>query len=280
MLQRARNMVQKLATSLVEPIDRRAYAPFYNMPFGNQPKASAQAYTDIWNRAREQSWDVVDQYEQQSGFAIDSDWMHDLALLTQVVIKKSEICYQHGRLLYSALSGYARRQDVEYVNILETGTARGFSSLCMARALDDAGVPGKIVTFDILPHDIPMYWNCIADKDGPRTRAELLAPYADLVDRYVFFVQGDSKLQLNKVKLPRINFAFLDGAHTYDHVLAEFAHVRDKQQPGDMIFFDDYTPSLFPGIVQAVDEICDRYGYDKTPITVSEQRGYVIAVKA
>ena len=39
-------------------------------------------------------------------FNLNKDWLDNLALKTQVVIKNSEINYQHGRILYSELSEY------------------------------------------------------------------------------------------------------------------------------------------------------------------------------
>ena len=151
--------------------------------------------------------------------------------------------------------------------------------MCLAQALHDAGKPGTILTFDVLPHDVAMYWNCIADASGPVSRSTLLHDYQSLIEEHIIFVQGDSKLQLRKVKMARIHFAFLDGAHTYEYVLDEFAFLQDKQKAGDIIFFDDYTAKFFPGIVQAVDEICAKHDYSKEVIVVSEQRGYVIARK-
>ena len=38
------------------------------------------------------------------------------------------------------------------------------------KALEDQQRAGTIVTFDVLPHRTPMYWNCIDDHDGPKTR--------------------------------------------------------------------------------------------------------------
>ena len=49
------------------------------------------------------------------------------------------------------------------INIIETGTVRGFSALCMAKALSDAKFEGSIFTIDVLPHDKKMFWNCAAD---------------------------------------------------------------------------------------------------------------------
>src|SRR3546814_14884286 len=89
--------------------------------------------------------------------------------------------------------------------IFETGTARGFSALCMARALQDAGAGGYVVTVDQLPHDRPMLWNCIDDHEGPRTRAQLLSDYPKLLSRIVF-LRGRSDEVLKTLGLSRIHF--------------------------------------------------------------------------
>jgi predicted O-methyltransferase YrrM len=271
--------VERIATRLKNPIDRLAYRSFYNFPFGDKPRADADTYRKIWQQAKQIPYPFIDQYEHETGFAIDREWMDDLALLTQVVIKQSDICYQHGRLLYATLSQYMAQHPDGSINILETGTARGFSSLCMAKALKEKQQAGKILTFDVLPHHTKMYWNCIADGQGPQTRAELLHSYQPLIDDYVLFHQGDTKIELDKIEIPRIHFAFLDGQHTYDYAMYEFNYVTKRQKPGDILFFDDYTPQFFPGIVRAVDEICDRHGYSRKIIPLSEQRGYAITQK-
>ncbi|MES2064469.1 MAG: class I SAM-dependent methyltransferase [Bacteroidota bacterium] len=276
---RASAVVQQLASKLYGPIDSFTYKGFYNFPFGKAPRANGDQYKKIWEEAKAKKHEDIDAYEKEIGYAIDQNWMHELALVTQIVIKKSDICYQHGRLLYSTLSKFIADNAFKSINILETGTARGFSSLCLSKALKDGNQAGKIITFDVIPNDTKMYWNCIADENGPQTRQQLLNSYKELLDEYIIFHQGDSKFELKKVSFPRIHFAFLDGAHTYKYVMHEFEIVKDKQLKGDIIFFDDYTPNIFPGIVKAVDEICEEYKYHKKVITVSNQRGYVIAQK-
>ena len=278
-LNRLRYLQDNYALKLLRIIYSIAYRPFYRAPFTKDLKATADQYKAIWKEAINSRYPQIDSFETAHGAAINTDWLNQLALQTQVVVKDSEICFQHGRLLYAALAEYIRSPAISHVNILETGTARGFSSLCMAKALDDAKVSGKITTFDILPHDQPILWNCIADIDGPKSRAELLLEYEPLLEKYLVFIQGDSKLQHKKVHSHRIHFAFLDGAHTFDDVMFEFGFVENKQLPGDIIFFDDYTPKLFPGIVAGVDEICAQSNYSKEVISIGDQRGYVLAIK-
>jgi predicted O-methyltransferase YrrM len=276
---RASNLLNNLLASIAVWSDHASNRRWYDSPLGSRPRAAAGTYQELADDAKAKLYPQIDQYEAQAGFAIDKNWMDEVALHTQIVIKPEALCYQHGRVLYSTLRKYLASQKLARVSIIETGTARGFSSLCMAKALDDAGTDGTIVTFDVLPHNVPMYWNCIDDASGPRTRRQLLNRYADLTDRHIIFHQGNTRIEIPKVQMKRVNFAFLDGAHTYSDVLLEFSNIKDVQETGDVIVFDDYTPDHFAGIVKAVDEICAGNAYDKRVITISPERGYVIATK-
>lgn len=249
-------------------------------PLVSKPVTTEQTYRELAKTAAAQIYPEIDEFEKTNGFAIAPAWLHDLALHTQIVVKKSPLCYAHGRILYSALSRYLGENPLlSKINILETGTARGFSSLCMARALADMGRNGSIVTFDTLPHQVPIYWNCIDDINGKRSREVLLEPWTDLVQEYLVFLQGDTRMMLPRVNLGRVHFAFLDGAHTYTDVIFEFRQVAVDQCPGDIVVFDDYTPCQYPGLVKAVDEICNFYNYAANKLFAHSGRGYVVAIK-
>lgn len=253
---------------------------WHDFPMGRAPRASADTYTSLWETERKKEYPEMDQLEKDLEFKIDQPWFHALAKQTQIVIKNSPMCYQHGRVLYTALRHYiANTKPEDQIKIIETGTARAFSAIVMARALKDSGTAGQIFTFDILPHHSKMYWNCIADTEGPKTRADLIKGWSDLVEPYVTFVEGDTRLNLPKVATGRIHFAFLDGAHTYKDVKNEFDLIAARQKGGDVIVFDDYSADVFEGLVVAVDEGCERLGYDKKVITASDRRAYVIARK-
>jgi len=277
---RFRNSIVRSLRSNIEHIANKQW---YNSPFGEKPLAPKSEYLNLAAKASSKSYPEIDSFEDELGFSIDKDWLDELALHTQVVVKSSELCYQHGRILYTTLSKYINEylvQDAgDRLTIWETGTARGFSALCMAKALADQGRAGVILTFDVLPHRTRMYWNCIDDHYGEKSRSELLKPWKDLVQNYIIFHQGDTRLEMPKVQAERINFAFLDGAHTYDDVLFEFAQIRDRQKSGDMIVYDDYTPKQFPGIVKAVDQICEEYKYHRTALKAHGERGYMVTEK-
>lgn len=248
-------------------------------PFGTAPRADRATYLRLHDEAKACTFPDVDAIEKRLGFAVDRQWLDDLALNTQIVIKKSKLNYQHGRLVYAYLRDRcARLAPGSYVTVLETGTARGYATLCLARALADAQSPGHVVTVDLLPHNTRLYWNCIDDHDGQKTRQELLSGHGALLERIVF-VEGETGTHLAKLGLSRIAFAFLDAAHTFDDVMAEYAYVRDRQQAGDVIVFDDVTPGQFDGVVEALEAIGLEGAYTIEKLQVSDQRGYAIAVR-
>jgi hypothetical protein len=72
---------------------------WYDSPFGTKPHASKQVYLNLAEIAKKEVYHEIEEYEQQTGFAIDSYWLHELALHTQVVLKDSPLCYAHGRIL-------------------------------------------------------------------------------------------------------------------------------------------------------------------------------------
>ena len=265
-------------------LDRITNSIWYNNPFGNKPIGSEEDYLKLADKAKNQNYSEVKFYEDNKGVAIDKFWLDNLALYTKITIKKSELCYAHGRILYTTLSNYLSKKSKklckEKIFILETGTAKGFSAICMAKALKDNNKDGLIVTFDVIPHNIKMFWNSISDIiNGPQTRAQLLKNWKSLCQKYILFHQGYTRLELAKVQLERIHFAFLDGAHTYNDVMFEFNQIQNKQNSGDIIVYDDYCQKNFPGIVKAVDEICKNNNYNKEIIRSSSERAYVIATK-
>ena len=37
----------------------------------------------------------------------------------------------------------------------------------MSKAIEEQGRVARIITFDVLPHNQKIFWNCIDDYDGP-----------------------------------------------------------------------------------------------------------------
>ena len=212
--------------------------------------------------------------------------MDNLALQLQITQKKSRPLYLHGYVISSALQDYLSNNinNLQNINILETGTARGFSAIVMSKILQNNNILGTVNTLDLIPHQKKVFGNCFPAVRLQRhlSREEILKPYQMLVDKYIKFYDGDSMEILNNLTLDRIHFAFLDGHHIYSYVKFELDYVSQRQESGDIIICDDYTKEQFPGIVQAIDEFIEKglynykifYGDDGI-----KKRGYVYLKK-
>jgi len=244
----------------------------------SKPKADKETYMNIFEEAKILRIDSLENFLRKNNCFIDNNWFDKLALHTQVVIKKSKVNYYHGKLLYVILNDYIMRNHLDELTILETGTARGFSSICMSKALNETNQRGKIYTIDILPNEKKMYWNCIDDHEGKKTRLELLSQWQKELKNIKFYT-GKSKKILKKLKFERINFAFLDAAHNFKDLMAEYEFVSMLQKKGDVIFFDDYSPNIFNQVVKAVKEIESKKNYNIEKIYGSNERSYAVAYK-
>jgi len=245
--------------------------PFYQ--FGKKIWASKEQYLNLFETERVAVYPEIDILEKKIGYSINKDWLDNLALHTQVVIKKSKINYQHGRILYSYLRKYLYYNN--NIVILETGTSRGFSSLCMAKALYDSKKYGKIYTIDIIPNDLPMIWNCIDDHEKKKTRVELLSPWKHLLP-YISFLHGKSKRVLHSLTLERINFAFLDAMHKWKDLHLEFKYVEKRQIKNDLIVFDDVTKGQFDEVIKYLKYIESLNKYKIKYLQSNSKRGYAI----
>ncbi len=247
-------------------------------PFGIMIWGDENKYKEIYFETINYSYEKIDHYEKKFEKKIDKKWMDELALQTQVVIKDSKINYQHGRVLYSELSNYIAKNSPESLTIIETGTARGFSAVCMSKAINDCKYDGSIISVDILPNDKKIYWNSISDIEGKKTRGEILKKWENLT-KIIKFIQGDSAKVLSNLNLERVNFAFLDGSHNVKKLKKEFEWVSKRQKKNDIIVFDDYDYKNFKEICNFVDNIETQNNYEVSKIFSDNNRGYAIAFK-
>tara|TARA_B100000989_G_scaffold298502_1_gene288143 strand:- start:4809 stop:5696 length:888 start_codon:yes stop_codon:yes gene_type:complete len=255
--------------------------PFPCKPFGDKPNTTRENYLILHKNAISKKYKKVDLFEKELNHCIDKKWFNDLCLYTQTCIKNSPLNFSHGRILYTLICKYIEdniKPESKKITILETGTARGFSSLCFSKAINDKNIQGKVITIDCIPHNKKIFWNCISDFEGEKTREELLSKWEEELNN-IIFIQGWTIDTLNKIGLNRIHFAFLDAQHTKKSVLEEFKFIYKRQISGDIIFFDDVTPNMFPGVCEAVDYIKINYPYKIKSLNFDRSRGYAIATR-
>ncbi len=167
--------------------------------------------------------------------------------------------FHRGPLLY-ALIGYLKPKS-----ILEFGTGGGYSTLCMAKALHDFKIDGKIYTIDRdgndekilrsyqLPNDeTPQeneisnlkIWNSIA----PREWIEKIIP-----------LKGYSGTVMKTPIFNNIDFCYVDGVHTYEGTKHDFLSFLKVASNSFSILFDDYIARDFYGVKEFIDKEVNSY---------------------
>lgn len=261
--------------SLLRDIKNNYFGISY--PFDKKIMATKEFYLKKFEEVKNIKYENVDNFLPVKKYPIEKNWIDQLALHTQIVKKKSQINYQHGRILYSCLKEYILLNQHKYIEILEIGTARGFSSLCMSKSIMDCNVRGKIFTIDIIPHNKAFYWNCIDDHEKPKTRKELLSKWYKQMEN-INFITGPSRFALKKLNLKRINFAFIDGMHDILNIKREFNFISSRQKKNDIIIFDDVSDN-FPEVIKYIENMKKLNIYEIQTLASEIDRSYAICTK-
>ena len=150
--------------------------------------------------------------------------------------------FERGILLYSLITKYRPQ------NILEIGTAEGFSAICMAWALTDSNIDGKIFTIDPNPFDLPKKRINTWDENAKNefislSTKDLWAKFAkkewlqkiEVLTGY----SGEILHKLSK-ELPKMDMGYIDGHHAYVAVRHDFHAFLKQCSENFVLLFDDY----------------------------------------
>ena len=225
---------------------------------------------------------ILNEVKDYFGYLHDKEEMDDVGLKLQICFKLSKPMYLHGYVLTSALYKYLTDNTHTDINIFETGTARGFSSVMMAKILEKKNISGKILTIDRGNE----FDNCLKAAQLKRkvTIDECVEEWNDLVNKYIDFKLGDSNAIIEQLEKEnqRIHFAFLDGSHFYEYIKKELEFVDRHQVSGDVIICDDYTEKQFPQICKAINDFLSKKTYESKIFYGNDgrkKRGYVYMKK-
>ncbi len=232
-------------------------------------RPTVQDYHGIFDLERLQLYPAVSAFEERMGYAVDRTRLESAARVLACPLKVHPPNWQHGRVLYAVARKYLATVS-ENVTLLDIGTAKGFSALCLAWALHDAYAKGDVVTVDVIDPMARIYRNTVAEVNGPVTLADLLSqwPEADRID--ALKMPGARWLQTQQ---SRVHLAFVDGKHSGSVVKQEGLFLWKLQEAGDVIVYDDVH---LPEIWQAVKAVPD---YSIERIDVLPERGYAVAVR-
>ncbi len=151
----------------------------------------------------------------------------------QVIDVRAEVSKELGEFLQGIIAEHKPKQS------LEVGLAYGVSAMFICDALASVGTERHIV---IDSHQMTPVWNDGAGLDNLRK-----AGFESLIE----FHGEESQRALPKLaeRGQRIDFAFIDGAHTFDHVLIDFFYIDKMLNVGGIIAFDDVG-------FQCIEKVC------------------------
>lgn len=147
--------------------------------------------------------------------------------------------FERGRLLYALVAKNKPK------TILEIGTAEGYSTLCMAWAMSDYNIPGKIYTIDYQSHTKPAERIHYFNKDKFKTyfcsRKQLWEKVSNpkWIDK-IEIKEGYAGEVLSNTTFPKIDMAYIDGNHFYGAVRHDFFATLQITSKKFKILFDDY----------------------------------------
>ena len=119
---------------------------------------------------------------------------------------------------------YYLLRKLEFESVLEIGFGRGYATMCMAKAMVDHGIDGKITTVD--PNFDENFINQLT-KIFPKAWFEKIE-----------FVKLTSDAFFENNKTRKFDFIYIDGDHRYDAVKSDWENSKNNFKKA--LLFDDY----------------------------------------
>lgn len=137
-------------------------------------------------------------------------------------------------------------------SVVDIGTARGYSAVCIAKALKEIG-GGTVYSIDVISADKKKNWHCDKHlnsdpaKDKKLSIKDFVGNFVNLNDEdiEINFLKGDSIKILSDWKHKDYDLIFHDGAHSYEKVKDEILLSRRNQKENLIHVFDDANPLGF-----------------------------------
>ena len=229
--------------------------------------ATAADYDRIFEAERKMRYPAVDDFEYRMGYSINKDKLRNAARALACPLKKSPPNWQHGSVIYAATREYFARTKPDNAILLDIGTAKGFSALCLYWALWDSDTIGGVHSVDVIDPHSDERRNTVAEVDEPKDLFEVLEPWPEA--QQITFYQSTGRKWLTD-HAHRVHVAYVDGKHSYEAVSWEAALLAERQHPGDLAIFDDVQ---IDGVAKALKEL---HGYGLEYISVLPTRKYAI----
>lgn len=173
--------------------------------------------------------------------------------------KVVKLNFNRGPLLYSLISKFKPQ------NILEFGTGGGFATMCMASALEDNKINGTVFTIDVF--DNKKSWKRAIDwGEENKISIEEKSNYEVWSKtmpkewrKKIKTLTGYSGQVMSENSFPKIDFAYIDGAHFYEGVKHDFISFLKNSNEKFNVLFDDYIDIPSYGVKQFIDNEVSKW---------------------
>lgn len=146
--------------------------------------------------------------------------------------------------------------------IVEIGTFRGRTTL----ALSQNTLANKIITVDLPVGQKTCYPTYGTDEEYLRTSERPVLFDTSTTRIIQVFADCTNSKELSDVLVKqldrsRIDFAYIDAAHTYEGVMVPFKTILPMMREGGIIAFDDYMKPAFAPLTEAISYLSRVEGY-------------------
>lgn len=230
-------------------------------------------YLAAFEKEQANEYPVLDEFEKQMGHSVPRTRLEAAALPLACPVKVNPPNWQHGRVIYALVR---RLLDHKHPgNLLDIGTAKGFSAVVASWALADGGQSDrKIYSVDVMHPEERTRRNSIMELEGYRTIEEYTSMFLQPKVDVRFYGGGSQPLLQHLVAAgEKLAFAFVDGKHALEDVRREAVLISQLQDRGGVILFDDCQ---IPAVITAVRAIS---GYVVRYLEISPARRYAIATR-
>ena len=99
---------------------------FHYYPFGNKIITTEDEYLKIFNKVKNKEYSEVSQLEKLLGYKIDTNWLNELALVTQVTVKESIYVMRMEEFFILLLAKYSSENENLSLQISRNWHIKGF----------------------------------------------------------------------------------------------------------------------------------------------------------